>query len=322
MRAVFVPRYGSPEVLEFRDIPKPKPKDDEILIRVRYTTLHVGDTRIRAFRVPAAMWLPARLYLGILRPRRPILGMELSGVVEVVGKDVTRFKPGDRVLATTGFVGGAHAEYVCLPEDGDAHKQGLAIHVPEGLSMEEAAALPNGAITAHLILRGAGLEPGRRILIYGASGSVGTNAIQLAKHLGAHVTAVCSGRNLELVRRLGADAALDYTRDDFDLGRGEYDVVFDAVGKLSRRQAKRALQKGGLYLNANSSSNEQEFGRDELLYVAGLAQAGVLEAVIDRRYPFEDIAEAHRYVDTGRKRGHVIIEVSPLSVSDGRKTSL
>lgn len=310
MRAVFATRYGPPEVLEIRDIPKPEPEDDEVLIKVRVTTLHVGDTRIRAFRVPAAMWLPARLFLGVWRPRRPVLGMEVAGEVEAVGKDVTLFEAGDRVLATTGFVGGGHAEYVCLPEDGDALKQGLVIHVPDGLSLEEAAALPNGAITAHLILRKAELQPGQRVLIYGASGSVGTYALQLAKYQRAHVTAVCSTANLELVRELGADVVLDYTRDDFSLGDGQYDVVFDAVGKLPRSQAKKALQKGGHYMNVNSVGNDQKFGRDELLFLAGLAQEGALEVVIDRRYSLDDIVEAHRYVDTGRKRGHVIINVA------------
>ena len=309
MKAVFCTRYGPPEVLEFRDIEKPTPGDDELLIKVRVTTVHVGDTRIRAFRVPAFAWLPARLFLGILRPRRPILGMEVAGEVEAVGKEVTRFKPGDRVLATTGFVGGGHAQYLCLPEDGDPLKQGLAVHVPESLSLAEAAALPNGAITAHLILRKARIEPGQRVLIYGASGSVGSFALQLAKHQGARVTAVCSGANLELVRSLGADAVIDYTCEELDVHGGDYDLVFDAVGKLSRRRGRRVLGPGGTYVNVNSASNDQKFGRDELAFLTQLAQDGVIKTVIDRRYPFEDIIEAHRYVDTGRKRGHVIIDV-------------
>lgn len=312
MKAVIYTQYGPPEVLRFTDIPKPTPKDNEVLIKVHATTVHVGDTRMRSFTVPKGMWLFARLYLGVFSPRRKILGMELAGDIEAIGKDVTRFKRGDAVFASTSSVNfGAYAEYKCMPEDGM-----LALK-PVNLTYEEAAAAPTGAFTALRCLRKANIQPGQKALIYGASGSVGTYSVQLAKHhFGAEVTGVCSGANRELVKSLGADAVVDYTCEDF-AERGEtYDVVFDAVGKLSPAHGKKALKPAGTYLNVLTDSGRNE-STEELRFVKQLFEEGTLHPVIDRCYPLEQIVEAHRYVDRGHKKGHVVITVT----HDGHKTT-
>lgn len=306
MKAVVYTQYGPPEVLHLTELPKPAPKDNAVLIKVYATTVHVGDTRMRSFTVPRGMWLFARLYLGMFRPKRNVLGMELAGDVEAVGKNVTRFKQGDAVFASTvGVNFGGYAEYKCMPEDGM-----LALK-PENLTYEEAAAAPTGAITALRCMRKASIKPGQRVLIYGASGSVGTNAVQLAKHhFEAEVTGVCSGANRELVTSLGADSVIDYTREDFT-ERGEtYDVIFDAVGKLAPMQGKKALKQTGMYLNVLTASGRGE-KREELLAVKRLLDEGTLRPVIDRCYPLEHIVEAHRYVDQGHKRGSVVIRVTP-----------
>lgn len=304
MKAVIYTQYGPPEVLRLTEIPKPTPKDNEVLIKVRATTAHVGDTRMRSFTVPPNMWLFARLFLGVFTPRRKVLGMELAGDAEAVGKRVTRFKPGDPVFASTSSVNfGGYAEYKCMPEDGM-----LAIK-PENLTYEEAAAAPTGANTALRCLRKANIQPGQKVLIYGASGSVGTYAVQLARrHFGADVTGVCSSANLELVKSLGADAVVDYTREDFTENGQTYDVIFDAVGKLPPDKGKRALKPTGVYLNVLKDSGRGE-SLEELLSVKKLIEADKLRPVIDRCYPLEQIVEAHRYVDQGHKKGHVIITV-------------
>ncbi len=305
MKAIIYTQYGPPEVLHLTDLPKPIPKDNEVLIKVYATTAHVGDTRMRSFTVPQGMWLFARLYLGVFSPKRKVLGMELSGNVEAVGKSVTRFKPGDPVFASTSSVDfGGYAEYKCMPEDGM-----LAIK-PDNLTYEEAAAAPTGADTALRCLRKANIQPGQKVLIYGASGSVGTDAVQIAKHqFKAVVTGVCSSANLELVKSLGADAVIDYTREDF-AERGEtYDVVFDAVGKLPPAHGKKALKPAGTYLNVLKDSGRGE-SIEELLFVKRLIEEGKLRPVIDRCFPLERIVEAHRYVDQGHKKGHVVIRVA------------
>ena len=306
MRAVVCTAYGPPEVLELRDVEKPTPKDDEVLVRVHATTVHVGDVRIRRFDVPRWQWLIARLALGLTKPRNPILGMELAGEVEAVGVDVTRFKEGDRIFGSTFWSGfGAYAEYKCLPAGG------MVASIPANVTTEEAAAgAASGGITALRVLRKAEIQPGQKVLVYGASGSVGTYAVQLAKHFGAQVTGVCSTRNLDLVSSLGADAVVDYTRDDFAQRGERYDVVFDAVDKLVPSHAQLALQETGTYLNVDKDSGSGGSAKPEdLLFVRDLIEAGELRPVIDRRYPLEEIVEAHRYVEKGHKRGHVVITV-------------
>ncbi len=306
MQAVICTKYGPPEVLQLQELPKPSPKDNEILIRIHATTVHAGDVRIRSFNVPGSVWqqLAARLYLGWSRPKKPVLGMELAGRVEAVGSDVTRFKAGDDVFGSTLWAGfGAYAEYKCLPED-----TRVAL-MPANLSYEEAAPIPNGGLTALCVLRLAAIEPGQSVLIYGASGSVGTFAVQIAREMGATVTGVCSTGNLEMVRGLGAEHVIDYTQEDATSGETVYDVVFDAVGKLPPAQAQRAVREDGVYLNANTSSDQCDILPDDLDTLRAWAEAGTLRAAIDRRYPLTEIVEAHRYVELGHKKGNVVVSV-------------
>jgi NADPH:quinone reductase-like Zn-dependent oxidoreductase len=306
MKAVIYTRYGPPEVLQLTEVAKPVPKPDEVLVGVAATTVTVGDTIMRSLRIPGPRWqrIAARLALGIRHPRRPILGMELAGEVESVGADVTRFKPGDAVIASTFSVNfGGYAEYKCLPETGM-----LAIK-PANLTDEEAAALPGAGMTALRCIRKGNICQGQKVMIYGASGAVGTYAVQLAKHFGADVTAVCSSANLDMVKSLGAAKAIDYTREDFTRSGETYDLVFDAVGKASAAQCKQVLKKGGRYLNVLTASGSGE-KLEELLAVKELVEAGYLKPAIDRCYPLEQIVEAHRYVDQGHKKGHVVIAIT------------
>jgi NADPH:quinone reductase-like Zn-dependent oxidoreductase len=305
VKAAVYTAYGGPEVLHLKEVEKPAPKGDEVLVRVHATTVTIGDTIMRSLEMPGSRWqrLFARVYLGIKAPKRTILGMELAGEIEAVGKDVKRLEKGDRVFASTfGVNFGGYAEYKCLPEDG------MIATIPANLSYEEAAALPGGGMTALRCLRKGRVRSGQKVLIYGASGAVGTYAVQIAKHLGAEVTGVCSTTNLELVRSLGADKVLDYTQEDFTLSAGTYDVVFDAVGKLDSLHGKKALKKAGAYLNVLTASGRGEKSED-LLFVKELAETGKIRPVVDRRYPLEQIIEAHRYVDEGHKRGNVVIAV-------------
>ena len=305
MKAVVYTSYGPPDVLRMVDVPRPAVRPNEVLVRVRATTVTVGDTIMRSLRIPVPGWqkVMARAYLGWSRPKRTILGMELAGDVEEVGGRVTRFAPGDAVFASTFAVGfGGYAEYKCLPEDGVLDLE------PAGLSFREAAALPGAGMTALHCLGKARIQPGQRVLVYGASGAVGTNAVQLAAHhFGADVTGVCSAANRELVEALGARRVLDYTRPDFDLGSAVFDVVFDAVGKLVPAHARRALKPGGSYLDVHTVSGGNTLAN--LLALKGVVEAGRLRPAIDRVYPFEEIVEAHRDVDSGRKRGNVVIDL-------------
>ena len=300
MKAAVFTHYGPPEVLQVVDVPKPVPNDDEILIRVRATTATRGDSRMRSFTVPRGQWLLARLYLGITGPRRRILGMELAGDVEAAGKAVTRFRPGDPVFGSTFAANfGGYAEYKCLPE------KGVVTLKPANLTYEEAAALPGGGMTALRALRHGNVQKGQRVLIYGASGAVGTYAVQLARHFGAEVTGVCSTRNLELVRSLGAAEVVDYTKEDFTQRGDTYAVVIDAVGKLPREQA---LKRAGVFVDVHNVPGGESLG--DLILLKDLAAAGIIKPVIDRCYSLDQIVEAHRYVDQGHKRGNVAITIA------------
>jgi NADPH:quinone reductase-like Zn-dependent oxidoreductase len=314
MKAIVYEKYGSPDVLQLKEVEKPTPKDNEVLIKIRATTVTIGDSRMRSFTVPRAQWLFARMYLGILRPKRAILGMELSGEIEAVGKNVTRFKPGDPVFASTFAVNfGGYAEYKCLPENGV-----LALK-PANLTYEEAAAIPGAGQTAWQCLKKGKIQCRQTVLIYGASGAVGTYAVQLASHhFGADVTGVCSGTNLELVKSLGASRVMDYTREDFTQSGATYDVVFDAVGKLLPAQGKKALKQTGIYINVHTDSDGGD-KLENLLLLKELIEAGKLKPAIDRVYPLEQIVEAHRYVEQGHKKGNVVIMVGITHKQQGEK---
>ncbi len=307
MKAIVYTKYGPPEVLQLKEIPKPVPGDNEVLVKVHATTVTIGDCRMRSFTVPPEQWLFARLYLGICRPRRQILGMELAGEIEALGKSVTRFRLGDPVFASTFEANfGGYAQFKCFPEDG------LLAIKPANLSFGEAAASVGGGTTALRCLRRANLQPGQTILIYGASGAVGTNAVQLARnHFGAEVSGVCSAANLGRVRSLGASRVIDYTREDFTQQGKVYDVVFDAVAKISPSRGRKALKPKGIYLNVHRDSRAQgdTTQLEELLTLKELIETGKLKPVIDRVYPLEQIALAHRYVDQGHKKGNVVITV-------------
>jgi NADPH:quinone reductase-like Zn-dependent oxidoreductase len=256
MKAIVYEKYGPPEVLHFKEVPKPLPKDNEVLIKVHTTTVHRGDVRIRSSTIPGGMWLPMRLYLGLFKPKRQVLGMELAGVIEKVGKDVKRFKIGDEVFGMTGFEFGAYAEYKCLPEVSEEEKKGMVAKKPSNMTYEEAACATAGALTALSHIRKQNVQKGQKVLIYGASGSVGTFAVQLAKYYGAEVTGVCSTTNLDLVRSLGADKVIDYTKSDFTKSDETYDIIFDAVAKLPRSRRKISLKKNGLFDSVHSSGTK------------------------------------------------------------------
>ena len=302
MKAIVASEFGTADVLRLEQVAKPAPKDNEILVKVMATTVSAGDIRMRSLDVPLLFWLPARLTLGFTKPKNPIYGMELAGEVEAVGQAVTRFKIGDPVFASTlAEKFGAYAEYKSLPEDA------LVLPKPPNMTYEEAAAVPIGGPTALRLLRKGNIRRGQKVLIYGASGSVGTYAVQLARHFGAEVTAVCSTANLAMVESLGADRVIDYTRGDFASRLERYDAIFDAVGKCPESIVAQALVPKGVYITIARLSTKQT--AEELRFIKGLIEAGEIRAVIDRCYPLEQVPEAHRYVEAGHKKGNVIIKV-------------
>ncbi|MFC1693020.1 NAD(P)-dependent alcohol dehydrogenase [Candidatus Latescibacterota bacterium] len=319
MKAIVCTKYGPPEVLQLKEVEKPSPKDNEVLIRVHATTVTTGDARIRSFTWARWFWLPGRIMYGIRKPRKNIPGNELAGEIELVGKNVTRFKNGDKVFGISWGTSyqSATAEYKCLSEDR------MIAMIPANMTFEAAAAVPVGGLTALHFLRNSKIQSGQKVLIYGASGSVGTFAIQLAKYYGAKVTGVCSTANLELVKSLGADTVIDYTKEDFTKNGQTYDIIFDAVIKTTFSRCKSSLKKGGLFLTLDwplilalwtsivgtkkvivgiAKQNPKD-----LIFLKELAQEGKLKSVIDRCYPIEQTAEAHRYVDKGHKKGNVVI---------------
>lgn len=304
MKAAVYKRYGAPEVIELAELEKPSPKDHELLIRVTASSVAAGDIRVRASDFPFYFWLPARLIFGLFRPKKQILGHEFSGIVEKVGVGVTQFKVGDAVFGTTTLLKqGAYAEYVCVPQKS---KHCVLATAPEGLELKSSAVIPIGAMTALFLLEKAGLTQGQKILVYGASGSVGTYAVQMGRHFGAEVTGVCSTSNIELAASLGACKVIDYKKQDYTKEGPIYDVVFDAVGKTSKSKAKSVLKKGGRYVSVNMFTSEKT---EKLEEIRAMIEAGTVRPVIDHEYPLDQIVEAHRYVDSGRKKGNVLINI-------------
>jgi NADPH:quinone reductase-like Zn-dependent oxidoreductase len=300
VKAAVLAGSGPPEVLELREVDKPSPRENEMLIRVHASTVTVGDAILR--RMPQFLMGPMVTLMGF--KLKKIAGHELAGVVEAVGSDVGSFRKGDHVFGTTtGLKSGSNTEYVCIPEKGG---KGVVARKPANISFGEAAAIPIGGMTALQILRKANVKKGDRVLIYGASGSVGTYAVQLAKHVGAHVTGVCSGANLDLVRSIGADEMIDYTKEDFRKNGKTYDVVFDTVRKLRESGCRKSLGKTGVFISSWSLTRESN---EDLIHLKELVEAGEVRPVIDRTYPLEKVVEAHRYVDKGHKRGNVVITV-------------
>ncbi|MHA1978762.1 MAG: NAD(P)-dependent alcohol dehydrogenase [Candidatus Hodarchaeales archaeon] len=313
MKAVICTKYGPPEVLEFQEVEKPIPKTNEVLIKIFAISGHVGDSRMRSFDIPGGfiIHLLARLMLGIRRPSRiakqSILGMDIAGEIVAVGSAVTKFKKGNQIFAATFWSGfGGYAEYKCMAEDA----KGLTLK-PTNMTYEEAAVIPAGGITAWGIVKMANLQPGQKMLIYGASGSIGTFAVQMAKSLEAEVTGVCSTTNLDLVRSLGADKVIDYTVENFTENGEIYDVIFDAVDKF-KGDYKKSLKKSGIYLNIGKASDKVDSNQAtaSLTELKEMIEAGKLKAVIDKHYSWDQIVEAHRYVDAGHKKGNVAVTVT------------
>ena len=323
MKAIVWTKYGPPDVLQFKEVEKPTPKDNEVLVKILASTVTAGDIRMRSSTWAPWYWLPARLLFGIRRPRRTIPGNELAGEVEAVGKEITQLKVGDPVFGiiwNVGF-GGANAEYICLPDNEVAIK-------PANMTYEEAAAAPIGGLTALVLLRKGNIQPGQKVIVVGASGSVGTFAVQLVKYFGAEVTGICSTRNIELVKSLGADKVIDYTKEDFTKSDQIYDIIFDAVMKTSFSRCKNSLKQKGYFITVDwpllqvlwtsiVGTKKVVIGIasriEDLIYLREIIEAGKVISVIDRSYPLAETLEAHRYAETGHKKGNVVITVEHSS---------
>jgi len=322
MKAIVCTKYGPPDVLQLKEVEKPTPKDNEILIKIHATSVTTGDCELRKFKMPIELWLPIRLIMGLTKPRNSILGMEFAGEIETVGNKINVFSKGDQVFAATGIKFGAYAEYICVPQ-----KYVMALK-PTNMSYEEAATVPTGGINSLYYLRKANIQKGQKVLVYGTSGSIGTFAVQLAKYYGAEVTGVCSTSKIELVKSLGADKVIDYTKEDFTKSGETYDVIFDTIGKSSFSRSKGLLKEKGIFLLANPKLSEKiqgawtslttkvkvvtelaKYRTGDLIFLKGLIEEGKIKSVIDRSYPLEQIPEAHRYVEEGHKRGNVVILV-------------
>jgi NADPH:quinone reductase-like Zn-dependent oxidoreductase len=322
LKAIVWTRYGPPDVLQLKEVAKPAPKENEVLIRVRAATVTVGDCEVRRLRLPILLQLPLRLYLGFKRPRRiTILGQELAGEIEAVGKEVTRFKEGDQVFAPTFFRLGAYAEYICLPGR-------YAVSKPDGITYEEAATIPTGGINGLHYVRSANIQAGQRVLINGAGGTIGTYAVQIARAFGARVTAVDGADKLDMLRSIGADHAIDYKKEDFTRSGETYDAIIDLVGKKPFRRIMRSLNRNGRYVVGYASIpamikragtsrrsdkkvilDQAKHGAEDYASLIELIEAGKVRAIIDRCYPLEQTAEAHEYVERGHKKGNVVITV-------------
>jgi NADPH:quinone reductase-like Zn-dependent oxidoreductase len=331
MKAILYTEYGAPDVLKLTEVAKPAPKVDEILVRVHATSVNFGDIMARnfiavtprTFNMPWLLWILAKLSFGLSKPKTTILGSEFSGEIEAIGKDVKRFKPGDQVFGYLGQSMGAYAQYLCMPENGC-----LAIK-PANLTYEQAAVIPYGAIMALNLLRKVNIQPGQKVLIHGASGGIGSAAVQIAKHFGAEVTGVCGTPRLEFVKSLGADHVIDYTQEDFTQNSETYDLIFDILGKSSFSRCKNSLKPKGIHLFASfkmkqlfqmlwtSRASSRKVicaiapgSTEDLLSVRKLIEAGNIKAIIDKHFPLEQAAEAHHYVETGQKKGHVVLTVA------------
>jgi len=310
MKAIVCTRYGPPEVLQLKEVEKPVPKSNEVLVKVYATAVHSGDCRMRSLNLAGVSFpqrILVRLVLGATKPRKPILGLWLSGEIEATGKSVKRFRVGDKVYARTPDKQfGAYAQYACLPENS------IMALKPANVAYEEAVAVPFGGLTALYFLRKGEIRSGQKVLVYGASGAAGTSAVQLAKYYGAEVTGVCSTSNLELVKSLGAERVIDYTQEDFTKRNELFDIIFDAVGKTSYSKSKEALKPKGKYVSVVASGHAK-METEDLIFLTKLVETGRIKPVIDRCYPLEQMAEAHRYVDQGHKKGNVVITVGHSS---------